>query len=220
MSVDELTETARIAFEHGFQLNTHAIGDRANREALSIYAAINDQAEPGTLRWRIEHAQTLNPEDVPRFAELGVIASMQGIHATSDGPWVPQRLGMERARRAAYVWRSLIDNDAVICNGTDVPVEPISPIASLHASITRKMANGERFFPEQSMTRLEALKSYTINCAYAAFEEDRLGTLEVGKRADLIVLDRHLLTVSEEELADARVDLTVVDGQVRYQRSP
>jgi predicted amidohydrolase YtcJ len=127
---------------------------------------------------------------------------------------------MERARRAAYVWRSLIDNDAVICNGTDVPVEPISPIASLHASITRKMANGERFFPEQSMTRLEALKSYTINCAYAAFEEDRLGTLEVGKRADLIVLDRHLLTVSEEELADARVDLTVVDGQVRYQRSP
>jgi len=220
MSVDELTETARIAFEHGFQLNTHAIGDRANREALSIYAAVKEQAEPNSLRWRIEHAQTLDPDDVPRFAELGVIASMQGIHATSDGPWVPQRLGMERARRAAYVWRSLIDNDAVICNGTDVPVEPISPIASLHASITRRMANGERFFPEQSMTRLEALKSYTINCAYAAFEEDRLGTLEVGKRADLIVLDRHLLAVSEEELADARVDLTVVDGQVRYQRSP
>jgi predicted amidohydrolase YtcJ len=218
MSVDELTETARIAYQHGFQLNTHAIGDRANREALSIYAAVHEQATPGSLRWRIEHAQTLDPEDVPRFAELGVIASMQGIHATSDGPWVPQRLGMERARRAAYVWRSLIDNDAVICNGTDVPVEPISPIASLHASITRQMANGERFFPEQSMSRLEALRSYTINCAYAAFEEDRLGTLEVGKRADLIVLDRHLLTVSEDELAETQVDLTVVDGEIRFRR--
>ncbi|MFP4208985.1 MAG: amidohydrolase [Wenzhouxiangella sp.] len=220
MSLADLRETAAIAYQHGFQLNTHAIGDRANREALSVYESIQRLAEDDDLRWRIEHAQTLHPDDVPRFAELDVIASMQGIHATSDGPWVPQRLGEERARREAYVWRSLLDNGARICNGTDVPVEPISPIASLHASITREMANGERFFPEQAMDRVEALKSYTIHCAYAAFEEDRLGTIEVGKLADLVVIDRNLLEVDEDDLAEARVDLTVVGGEVRYRRAP
>ena len=218
MSVADLRETATIAYQNGFQLNTHAIGDRANREALSIYESIYRLAGDESLRWRIEHAQNVHPDDVPRFADLGVIASMQGIHATSDGPWVPQRLGEERARRKAYVWRSLLDAGAVICNGTDVPVEPISPIASLHASITREMASGERFFPEQSMTRMEALQSYTIHCAYAAFEEDRLGSIEVGKLADLVVVDRDLLEVSEEELAEAQVDLTLVGGEIRYRR--
>jgi predicted amidohydrolase YtcJ len=220
MSLADLRETAAIAYRHGFQLNTHAIGDRANREALSIYDSIQRLVDDDDLRWRIEHAQTLHPDDVPRFAELNVIASMQGIHATSDGPWVPLRLGQERARREAYVWRSLLDSGARICNGTDVPVEPISPIASLHASITREMANGERFFPEQSMDRVEALKSYTIHCAFAAFEEGRVGTIEVGKLADLVVLDRNLLEVSEDELAQAQVDLTLVGGQVRYRREP
>ncbi len=218
MSVADLRETAAIAYQNGFQLNTHAIGDRANREALSVYESIYRLAGDESLRWRIEHAQNLHPDDVPRFAELGVIASMQGIHATSDGPWVPQRLGEERARRKAYVWRSLLDAEAVICNGTDVPVEPISPIASLHASITREMADGERFFPEQAMSRLEALKSYTIHCAYAVFEEDRLGTIEVGKLADLVVVDRNLLEVSDEELPEARVDLTMVGGEIRFRR--
>ncbi|MCA1779176.1 MAG: amidohydrolase, partial [Xanthomonadaceae bacterium] len=220
MSLADLRETAAIAYQHGFQLNTHAIGDRANREALSVYESIGRLAGDEELRWRIEHPQTLHPDDVARFAQLGVIASMQGIHATSDGPWVPQRLGEERARREAYVWRSLLDSGATICNGTDVPVEPISPIASLHASITREMANGERFYPEQAMGRIEALKSYTIHCAYAAFEEDRLGTIEVGKLADLVVLDRNLLEVSEDELAEARVDLTLVGGAIRYRREP
>ena len=218
MSVADLRETAAIALRHGFQLNTHAIGDRANREALDIYQSIYRLADGEDLRWRIEHAQNLHPDEVPRFAELGVIASMQGIHATSDGPWVPQRLGEERARRKAYVWRSLIDADAVICNGTDVPVEPISPIASLHASITREMTNGERFFPEQSMERMEALRSYTINCAYAVFEEERLGSIEVGKLADLVVLNGDLMTVSEDDLADLKVDLTLVGGQIRFER--
>ncbi len=218
VSLADLRQTAMIAYQNGFQLNTHAIGDRANREALSVYESVYRLAGDESLRWRIEHAQTVHPDDVARFAELGVIASMQGIHATSDGPWVPQRLGEERARRKAYVWRSLLDAGAVICNGTDVPVEPISPIASLHASITREMANGERFFPEQSMNRLEALKSYTTHCAYAVFEEDRLGTIEVGKLADLVVVDRNLLDVSEDELADARVDLTLIGGEVRFQR--
>ena len=218
MSIADLRETAAIAFRHGFQLNTHAIGDRANREALDVYESIYRLAGEDALRWRIEHAQTVHPDDVPRFADLGVIASMQGVHATSDGPWVPSRLGEQRAQRKAYVWRSLLDADAVICNGTDAPVEPISPIASLHASITREMANGERFFPEQSMERIEALKSYTINCAYAVFEEDRLGSIEVGKQADLVVLSADFMAVSEAELAGLEVDMTFVAGQVRFER--
>lgn len=219
VSVENLRETADIARRHGFQMNTHAIGDRGNREALDIYADVLAEAGASAdLRWRIEHAQNLHPDEVPRFADMGVIASMQGIHATSDGPWVPQRLGQARAQRRAYVWRSLLDANAVICNGTDVPVEPISPIASYHASITRQMANGERFFPEQSMDRLEALRSYTIGCAYAVFEEDLLGSVTPGKLADLVVLDRNILTVSEDEVRDAQVEMTLVGGEIRYRR--
>ncbi len=218
VALDTLRETAAIALEHGFQLNTHAIGDRGNREALDIYQEIFAESDEDDLRWRIEHAQNLHPDEVPRFAAMGVIASMQGIHATSDGPWVPQRLGQERARERAYVWRSLLDAGAVICNGTDVPVEPISPIASYHASVTRLMRHGEQFFPEQAMDRTEALRSYTIGCARAVFEEDLLGTITPGKLADLVVLDRNLLTVAEDELAETQVEMTILGGEVRYER--
>ncbi|MCC5863868.1 MAG: amidohydrolase [Wenzhouxiangella sp.] len=217
---NELAETARIAVAHGFQLNTHAIGDRGNREALDVYENVLTQQLDDDLRWRIEHAQNLHPDEVPRFAKLGVIASMQGIHATSDGPWVPQRLGEERARRKAYVWRSLLDAGATICNGTDAPVEPLSPIASLAASITRLMANDEQFFPEQAMTREEALRSYTIDCARAVFEEELLGSISAGKLADLVVLSDNPLTVSEDELPNLEVELTLLDGQIRYRREP
>ena len=216
--LESLRETAEVALRHGFQLNTHAIGDRGNREALNVYEDVLGRDETGDRRWRIEHAQNLHPDEVPRFAALGVIASMQGIHATSDGPWVPQRLGAERARQRAYVWRSLLDADAVICNGTDVPVEPISPLASYHASVSRMMANGERFFPEQSMERLEALRSYTIGCARAVFEEDLLGTISPGKLADLVVLDGNPLTVPEDLLPALQVEMTLVGGEVRYRR--
>lgn len=219
VTLESLQETAEIALRHGFQLNTHAIGDRGNREAMDIYEAVLAEAGGnGALRWRIEHAQNLHPDEVPRFAALGVIASMQGVHATSDGPWVPQRLGEERSRRRAYVWRSLLDANAVICNGTDVPVERISAIASYHASITREMANGERFYPEQAMGRLEALRSYTLGCAYAVFEEDLLGSVTPGKLADLAVLDRNILTVSEDEVRDTQIEMTLVGGEVRYRR--
>ncbi len=216
--LDELRETAEIALRHGFQLNTHAIGDRGNRETLDLYEQLFAEHDETDLRWRIEHAQNLHPDDVPRFAELGVIASMQGIHATSDGPWVPQRLGTERARERAYVWRSLLDAGATICNGTDVPVEPISPIASYHASVTRQMDDGEQFFPEQSMDRMEALKSYTIDCARAVFEEDLLGSITPGKLADLVVLDRNILAVDDDELAATEVDMTVLGGHVVFVR--
>lgn len=219
LTPENLRGTAEVAYRHGFQLNTHAIGDRGNREALDVYEAVMGEDPAGQdLRWRIEHAQNLHPDEVPRFARMGVTASMQGIHATSDGPWVPQRLGMERARQRAYVWRSLLDAGALICNGTDVPVEPISAVASYTASVTRMMANGERFFPEQSMSRMEALRSYTINCAQAVFEEEQLGSITPGKLADLVVVDRNPLTVSEEELRDTQVEMTIVGGDIRYRR--
>ncbi len=218
-SIEHLRETADIAARHGFQLHVHAIGDRGNRETLDVFEAVF--AEHGTeedRRWRVEHAQNLHPDDIPRFMDLGVVASMQGIHATSDGPWVPQRLGEARARERAYVWRSLLDADAIICNGTDVPVEPISPIASLHASVTREMANGERFFPEQSMGRLEALWSYTVGCAFAGFTEDLVGTIAPGMLADLVVLDGDPLTMPEDALRDLEVHMTLVGGEIRYRR--
>lgn len=218
---EDIAETARVALETGYQLNTHAIGDRANREVLDIYAEAFREAgidRPDTLRWRIEHAQHVNPDDVDRFAELGVIASMQGVHATSDAPWVLRRLGPERAESGAYLWREFIDRGVVVTNGTDVPVEDISPVASYTSSVVRKDRDGNDFYPGQRMTRMEALRSYTINNAFAAFEEDLKGSITPGKLADLVVLDRDLLTVPDAELADTQVDMTVVGGRVAFER--
>lgn len=221
-TVEDITGTAHAAIKHGFQLNTHAIGDRANRETLDIYASVFDSAgvEDGAeLRWRIEHAQHVHPDDVTRFASLGVIASMQGVHATSDAPWVLMRLGRERAESGAYLWRSFLDAGVVVNNGTDTPVEDVDPLASFRASVQRLTADGEAFFPDQRMTRMEALRSYTINNAFAAFEEQYKGSLEVGKLGDIVVLDRDILAVPDEELGDAKVDMTIVGGEVRYRAS-
>ena len=154
-----IADTGELALAHDYQLNTHAIGDRANREILDLYALLFAvrTAQSQALRWRIEHAQHLHPDDVPRFARLGVIASMQGVHATSDGPWVPKRLGEPRAGERTYVWRALWDSGAVIANGTDTPVEDVDPLASFRATVTRRMADGSTFHPEQRLTRDEAL---------------------------------------------------------------
>ncbi len=219
--VDDIAKTAEIAVKLGFQVNTHAIGDRANRETLDIYEKAFAEAGNGgkDLRWRIEHAQHIHPDDVPRFAKLGVIASMQGIHCTSDGPWVLKRLGEERARTGAYVWRDLIASGAIVTNGTDVPVEDADPIASFYASVSRMMADGTAFFPEQAMTREEALKSYTLDNAYAAFEEDVKGSITPGKYADITVLSKDILTVPAEEIPQAKVVYTIVGGKVLY-RAP
>jgi hypothetical protein len=218
--VEDIERTAEIAVKHGFQVNTHAIGDRGNREVLDIYERVWERAavDGKPLRWRIEHAQHIDPADVPRFGELGVIAAMQGIHCTSDGPWIPTRLGEERAKITSYPWRDLIETGAIIGNGTDVPVEPINAIASYYASVSRMTVEGERFFPEHVMTREEALTSYTLNNAIAAFEEDIKGTLTPGKLADIVVLSQDLLTVAEEAIPDTRVDMTIVGGEIRYQR--
>jgi len=218
--VDVIEKTAAIALKHGFQLNTHAIGDRANREVLDLYERAFDAAgvDGSERRWRIEHAQHLHPDDIPRFAGLGIIASMQGIHCTSDAPWVYRRLGAERAESGAYMWSDLIDSGAVVTNGTDVPVEDISPIASYYASVSRRMADGEIFFPEQRMTREEALRSYTTWAAYAAFEEHLKGKLEPGMLADITILSQDILTVPEEEILATQIDFTIVGGEVRYRR--
>ena len=216
---DDIEGTARVAIEHGFQVNTHAIGDRANREVLDIYERVfAENPERTDLRWRIEHAQHVDPADIPRFAQLGVIAAMQGIHGTSDGPWVLRRLGEERARTGAYMWRDLLESGAIIANGTDVPVEDIDPIASFHASVSRVMSDGQSFYPEQRMTREEALHSYTLANAYAAFEDEHKGSITPGKLADIVVLSKDIMSVPDEEIRTARVDITIVGGGVRYRR--
>ncbi|MGH8221363.1 MAG: amidohydrolase [Woeseiaceae bacterium] len=219
-TVEDIERTAEIAVEHGFQVNTHAIGDRGNREVLDIYERVWERmgVDGKSLRWRIEHAQHIDPADVPRFGEMGVIASMQGIHCTSDGPWIPTRLGEERAGITSYPWRDLINTGALITNGTDVPVEPIDPIASYYASVSRMTNKGFKFHPEHVMTREEALASYTINNAIAAFEEDFKGTLSPGKYADIVVLSQDLLTADEEKIPDTRIDMTIVGGLIRYER--
>jgi predicted amidohydrolase YtcJ len=216
--LESIRRTAELAIQHGFQLNTHAIGDRGNREILDLYEDIfRANPDQTDLRWRIEHAQHLDPADIPRFARLGVIASMQGVHATSDGPWVPKRIGDERARTGAYVWRELIRSGAVVTNGTDTPVEDPDPIASFYASVSRRLPDGSVFYGEQRMTREEALRSYTLNNAYAAFEEDVKGSITPGKLADIVVLSRDIMTVPEEEIPGTQVVYTIVGGRVRYQ---
>lgn len=209
---------AQLAHELDYQMSTHAIGDRANRETLNIYETIFTQTQaPAELRWRVEHAQHLHPEDIPRFAQLGVIASIQAIHCVSDGPWVPLRIGEQRAAEGAYRWKDFVESGVVVANGTDAPVEDIDPIANFHATVTRLMKNGKRFYPEQALTRQQALRSMTLDAAYAAFEEDLKGSLEAGKLADLVVLNQDLLTVEEEAILQTQVLKTIVGGKVLYQ---
>ncbi|HWA15744.1 MAG TPA: amidohydrolase [Gemmatimonadales bacterium] len=209
---------ASVALADSFQVATHAIGDRANREILNIYERL--QGGRTDLRWRVEHAQHIDPADIPRFGKLGVIASMQAVHATSDGPWVPKRIGDQRARDGAYVWHSLLTSGAIVLNGTDVPVEDVNPIASYYASVSRKLPDGSVFYPGQRMTREEALRAYTLSNAYAAFEEDLKGSLTVGKLADITVLSRDILTVAEDSLPGTKVLYTIVGGKVAYQAAP
>ena len=215
----ELRESARLAIEHGFQLCTHAIGDRANREVLNIYEeAFKQHPDKKNLRWRVEHAQHLNPADIPRFGQLGVIAAMQAIHCTSDGPWVIERLGEKRAREGAYVWQKLMKTGAVVTNGTDCPVEDPDPIPCYYAAVTRKLKDGSLFYPDQKMSRMEALKSYTIKNAYAAFQEDIKGSLTPGKLADITVLSKDILTVPDDEILQTEVLYTIVGGKVMYEK--
>jgi predicted amidohydrolase YtcJ len=213
----DIRKTAEIAIANDMQLCIHAIGDRANREVLDLYENVfREHPEKKNLRWRVEHAQHIDPADILRFGKLGVIAAMQGIHCTSDAPYVLARLGPKRAEEGAYVWQKLMKTGAVVGNGTDAPVEDVSPIASFYASVSRKLKDGSVFFGDQRMSREEALRSYTVNNAYAAFEEDLKGSLAPGKLADITVLSKDIMTVPEDEIPSAQVVYTIVGGKILY----
>jgi len=221
-TIEEVRAIAKLARDKQMQLCVHTIGDRANRELLNLMEEITKSGGKAlnALRWRSEHAQHIDPQDIPRFAQLGVIAAMQGIHCTSDAPFVVKRLGEERARTGAYPWQSLLKAGAVVANGTDVPVEDVSPIECFYASVTRKRhqptENGLEFFPEQKMTRAQAIKSYTLSNAYAAFEDSWKGSLAPGKVADIVVMSNDLLNCTDEEILKTKAVLTMVGGKVVF----
>jgi predicted amidohydrolase YtcJ len=217
--MESIAEISRLALETGVQLCVHAIGDRANREVLNVYErAYKSRPDLKDLRWRVEHAQHIDPADIPRFGQLGVIPAMQGIHATSDAPYVLARLGAKRAEDNSYVWQKLMKGGAIIANGTDVPVERIDPMANFYATITRKTKDGSVFFGDQKMSRAEALKSYTWNGAYAAKEESLKGSITVGKLANITVLSKDIMTIPEDEITSTTVSYTIVGGKVAYSR--
>ncbi len=223
ISMEEVFQTAVAALRHGFQLCVHAIGDRANREVLDQFErALKENPQAGRdHRFRIEHAQHIDPADIPRLARLGVIASMQGIHLSSDRPWAIDRLGKKRIEEGAYVWQKLLQSGAVVVNGTDAPVEPISPIANFYASVTRKRLDGQPpggYEPDQKMTRHQALASYTLQAAYAGFAEKQQGSIQTGKLADFTIFSQDIMTVPEDRLLLTQVDYTIVGGEVVYQR--
>jgi len=219
--IEEIYEVCKEAIKYGFQVCTHAIGDRANQEVLNKYEQAfqtSDKAS-GEHRFRIEHAQHLHPDDIPRFSELGVIPAMQAIHMSSDRPWAIDRLGQKRIIEGAYVWHDLLTSGARIVNGTDAPVEPVDPLACFYASVTRKTLEGlppEGYEPQQKMTRAQALRSYTLDAAHGAFEENIKGSIEVGKYADFTILDRDIMKIPEDEILNTKVKMTIVGGVVVY----
>ena len=218
-NLDDVRMIAELAIKNDYQLAIHAIGDRGNREVLNIYEDTFKKHPEKTskeLRWRIEHAQHINAADIPRFGRLGVIASMQGIHATSDAIFVLARLGPKRAEEGAYVWQKLMKSGATIANGTDAPVEDVDPIPNFYASVSRRVKDGSVFYTEQRMSRIEALRSYTINAAFAGFEEPIKGSLRAGKLADITVFSKDLMTVPEDQIPATRIVYTIVAGKVQY----
>lgn len=216
-SIEEIEESARLAMEHDYQLAIQGIGDRAVRELFNIYEAeFAKHPDKKDLRWRIEHAQVIHPDDVPRFAANGVIPAVQGIFACSDGPWVEDRLGSARTNERGYIFNSLVESGAVPTNGTDPPVDEISPIGSFYCSVTRILPDGSVFQRDEVYSRELALYSYTMGNAFAAFEEDIKGSLTVGKLADITVLSQDLLTVPDDKIMDTEIVMTIVGGRTRY----
>jgi predicted amidohydrolase YtcJ len=215
--LEELNEAAEIAVQNGFQLCIHAIGDRGNREVLNLYEKFFSKYPDKTdLRWRIEHAQHLSLQDIPRFAKLGVIAAMQTCHCTSDAGFVPKRIGDKRAAEGAYAWQKLMKSGVVVCDGTDAPVEDVNPIKNFYSAVTRKYDGNKEFYPEQKMSRLEAIKAYTVNGAYASFEENIKGKISKNMLADFTVLSNDLVNCKESDILKTKVLYTVVGGKVVY----
>jgi predicted amidohydrolase YtcJ len=215
--LEEIEASAKLALQHDYQMAIQGIGDRAYRELLDIYAAaFAEHPDQADLRWRIEHAQVIHPDDIARTVELGVIPAVQGIFACSDGPWVEERLGEERTRERGYIFNTLAEAGLVPTNGTDPPVDEISPIGSFHCSVTRELPDGTLFQPQEAYSRERALYSYTMGNAIAAFEEDIKGSITPGKLADITVLSQNLLTVPDDALLDTEIAMTIVGGRIRY----
>jgi predicted amidohydrolase YtcJ len=218
---EEVYAQTLAAAKAGFQTAIHAIGDRGNRIAMDTFERVEREV-PGAraLRPRIEHAQILDAAEIPRFARLGVIASMQATHATSDMPWVPARIGEARMRQGAYVWQSLLKSGAVLANGSDFPVEEPNPMLGFYAAVTRQDPSGTPpggWMPDQRLSRDEALRSFTMGAAYAAHLESELGSLAAGKLADFVMLSRDIMKVPPREILSTRATMTVVGGEIVHQ---
>lgn len=222
LPMDTVLSTSREALKAGFQVCSHAIGDRANREILDRYeTAFRENPATKDHRFRIEHAQHLSPQDIPRFVQLGVIPAMQAIHMSSDRPWAIDRLGEKRIKEGAYMWQSLLKSGAKIVNGTDAPVEPLNPIPCFYASVTRMTLKGEPaggYEPEEKMTREQALRSYTLDAAYGAFEEGVKGSIEPGKLADFTIFSSDIMTIPDLDILKAEVAMTIIGGKVVFEK--
>jgi predicted amidohydrolase YtcJ len=218
---EEIYAQTLAASKAGFQTAVHAIGDRANRLVLDIFERVQREVPNArALRLRVEHAQILDAAEIPRFAALGVIASMQATHATSDMPWVPERIGRARTDEGAYVWKKLIAAGATIADGSDFPVEEPDPIRGLYAAITRQDATGQPsggWMPNERMSREEALASFTKNAAFAAHAEALTGSLEAGKLADLVVLSNDVMQIPAPQILTTTVRMTIVGGEIVYE---
>jgi predicted amidohydrolase YtcJ len=215
------------ALERGLQVETHAIGDRANRIILNLYEEALQAVPPEKRkirepRWRVEHAQVLDPAEIPRFAKLGVIASMQPSHAISDLFFAPRRLGFERLA-GAYAWQSLLQSGAIVAGGSDAPIERGEPMIEFYAAVARKSTegfSGEGWHPEQAVTREQALKMFTLWPAYAAFEEKEKGSIEPGKLADFTVLSHDIMKIPAPEILKTKCVMTIIGGEIVYRAAP
>jgi predicted amidohydrolase YtcJ len=218
---DQMYAEIKGADQAGLQIAIHAIGDRANRAILDFYQRVEKEAGPRDRRLRIEHAQHLTALDIPRFAQLHVIASMQPYHAIDDGRWAQKRLGAERIH-FAYDFRSLLDSGAILAFGSDWPVAPMEPLMGIYAAVTRRTLdnrNPDGWIPEQKISVAQAVHAYTVASAYAQFDEKIKGSLEPGKRADLVVLSRDIFHIDPVQIEDTHVDLTIFDGRIIYDAS-
>jgi len=198
----------------------HAIGDRANALLLDLYQKVFDEDGPGDRRWRVEHAQHLRKEDIGRFGQLGVIASVQPYHAIDDGCWAEKKIGLERIK-TTYAFNSLLKSGATLVFGSDWTVAPLDPLSGIYAAVTRRTLDGQNpdgWIPEEKIPVEEAIKAYTINAAYAEFTEKEKGSIEPGKLADLVVIDRNILKIKPEEIISASVLMTIVDGRIIFDR--
>jgi predicted amidohydrolase YtcJ len=210
----------RQADKAGLQITIHAIGDRANRTILDLYARLEKDNGPADRRLRIEHAQHLHPQDIARFASLGVVVSMQPYHAIDDGRWAESIIGPQRIQ-SSYAWRSLLDAGATLAFGSDWPVAPLDPVMGIYAAATRRTLDGKNpngWVPAERITVVQAVHAYTMGSAYAEHQEKVKGSIEPGKLADLVVLSDDIFTIKPEAIEKTKVDITIFDGKIIYQR--